>query len=111
MPVGLHGQRMASAIESLADRDTNPSLADAILLDVGPFDALEPDAHAPTQGGLIVKRTIGIIGQAIGGDVWHRGTSRQSDSPDSGSKPTCPTRPSQAQERDRVIPHYALKWI
>jgi hypothetical protein len=60
--VGLHGQGITSAIERFADRNSNPSLADAIFLDVGPFDALEPDAHAPTQDGLVVKRTSGIVG-------------------------------------------------
>jgi hypothetical protein len=42
----LDGQRIALAVDRLADRDPDPALADAVLLDVGLLLAVELDADA-----------------------------------------------------------------
>src|ERR1043166_5869649 len=42
----LDGERIALAVDGLADGDTDPALADAVLLDVGLFLAVELDADA-----------------------------------------------------------------
>ena len=89
--VGLHGQRIASAIERLADGDADPSLADAILLDIGAFDALEADADAPPQRGLVVERAMGLLDRRSGGmsDIMAPPGNR---SRPIAVRPTCPTR-------------------
>src|SRR5436190_1465859 len=62
----LDGQRIALAVDRLADRDPDPAFADAILLDVGLFLAVELDADALLQQRLVVKRALGVGREAVG---------------------------------------------
>src|SRR5260221_5555713 len=61
----LDAERIALAIDGLADRDADPALAHAVFLDVGLFLAVELDADALLQKRLVVMRALGIGRKAI----------------------------------------------
>src|SRR3712207_3641107 len=77
--VGLDGslqldrERGAGPVHGLADGQTDPPLADAVLLHVGLLDALEAHAHPPLEcGGVVVRALRGLAcaafpGRAAGG--------------------------------------------
>src|SRR5260221_14691508 len=62
----LDGERVALAIDGLADRDADPALAHAIFLDVGLLLAVELDADALSQQGLVVMRALGVGRKPVG---------------------------------------------
>src|SRR5687768_16204940 len=62
----LDGQRIALAVDRLADGDADPTFADAILLDVGLFLAVELYADAARQQRLVIVRALGIGRKAVG---------------------------------------------
>src|SRR5687767_10991078 len=62
----LDGQRIALAVDRLADGDADPAFADAILLDVGLFLAVELYADAARQQRLVIIRALGIGRKAVG---------------------------------------------
>src|SRR5260370_36093685 len=62
----LDGERVALAVDGLADGDADPPLAHAIFLDVGLLLAVELDADALLQQGLVIVRALGIGGEAVG---------------------------------------------
>src|SRR5690349_12877422 len=62
----LDGERIALAVDGLADGDADPALADAVLLDVGLLLAVELDADAARQQGLVVVRALGDGGGTVG---------------------------------------------
>src|SRR5882757_7317474 len=68
----LDGERVALAVDGLADGDADPALAHAIFLDVGLLLAVELDADALLQERLVIVRALGIRGQA----VWEGGGKR-----------------------------------
>src|SRR5260221_5115317 len=68
----LDGERIALSVDGLADRDADPALAHAIFLDVGLLLAVELDADALLQQGLVIVRALGIGRKAIRqSDVGH----------------------------------------
>ncbi len=67
----LDGERIALAVDRLADGDADPALAHAIFLDVGLLLAIELDADAALEQRLVVVRALGIGGQAVGERVGH----------------------------------------
>src|SRR5476649_1045169 len=71
----LDRERVALAIDGLADGDPDPTLAEAILLDVGLLLAVELDADAFGEQRLVVVRALGVDGKAVGkfGIVGHTG--------------------------------------
>src|SRR5438094_4344344 len=62
----LDGERVALAVDRLADGDADPALAHAIFLDVGFFLAVELDADAAAQQRLVVVGALGIGRQTVG---------------------------------------------
>src|SRR5436190_9706191 len=66
----LDGERIAKAIPRGARRDTHPSFADAILLDIGFLDALEADTDIACEHVGIVVGALGVgrktVGQLVG---------------------------------------------
>src|SRR5437667_3075773 len=64
--VHLDGQRIAVTILGVAGGDAHPALADAILLDIGLFGALEADADVARQNRFVVIGTAGIDREAVG---------------------------------------------
>src|SRR5690606_6327118 len=62
-------QRLAATVERLARRDPDPALADAVLLDIAALHALEADADAAVERGLVVMRAARVVGQAVGRGV------------------------------------------
>jgi hypothetical protein len=58
----FHCQRPSVPVSALAGRDANPSFADAILFDIGPFDAVKADANSTDDQGFIVIRALGVDG-------------------------------------------------
>src|SRR5450755_3507662 len=71
----LDRQGVAVAILGVARRDPHPSLADAILLDIGLLDALEANADIARKHGFVVIRAFRIgretVGQLVGGLIGH----------------------------------------
>src|SRR5205823_2198812 len=68
----LDGERVALAIDGLADGDADPALAHAIFLDVGLLLAVELDADALLQQGLVIVRALGIGRETVGqGTIGH----------------------------------------
>src|SRR5882757_4100594 len=61
----LDGERIALAIDGLADGDPDPALAHAVFLDVGLLLAVELDADALLQECLVVVWALGIGRKAI----------------------------------------------
>src|SRR5690606_18663604 len=62
-------QRLPATVERLARGDADPALADAVLLHVAALHALEADADAAVERGLVVMRAARIVGQAVGRSV------------------------------------------
>src|SRR5271168_3283053 len=65
-----HGIAVAVLCRSCGD--ANPSLADAVFLDIVLLDALEADADASLQHFGIVERAVGVGGKAIRRGFGHR---------------------------------------
>src|SRR5690606_31821979 len=61
----LDRQRLAPPVQRLARGDADPGFADAVLLDVAALDALEADADAAVERGLVVMRAARVVGQAV----------------------------------------------
>src|SRR5208337_4384594 len=74
----LQCQRITAAVQGLSDGHADPALADAVFLDIGLLDTLEPNADATAQHGLVIERAGGVVGQAVGRHVGHQDTSRRS---------------------------------
>src|SRR5690606_21907647 len=64
--VDLHGHRVAAAVQRAAHGDPDPAFAHAVLLDVRPLLAVEADADAAAERGLVVMRAAGIVAEAVG---------------------------------------------
>src|SRR5258708_5473699 len=64
--VDLDGQRVAVAVLGVAGGGAHPTLADAIFLDIGFFDALEANADIAGQHGLVVIKALRIVRQTVG---------------------------------------------
>ena len=62
----LDRQGLAPAIDTVADRETDPGLGDAVFLDIGFFLALEADADALGQQIGVVEGAVGIDAKAVG---------------------------------------------
>jgi hypothetical protein len=62
----LDGQRIALAVDRLADGDADPALADAIFLDIGLLLTVELYADAARLQRLVVVRALGVGREAIG---------------------------------------------
>src|SRR5690606_13514001 len=95
----LDRHRIAAAIERLAERQPHPALADAVLLDVGLFLAVEAHADAAFECGGVVEAAARVAGQAVGRGVAHRrfsvrrprrGTTRINAAARAGSAPGVP---------------------
>ncbi len=69
----LDGQRVAEAVLGLAGADPDPALADAVLLDVGLFLAVEADADIAPEDVLVIVRAPRVDGEAVGKGVGHSG--------------------------------------
>src|SRR5690606_23950351 len=67
------------AVQRLADGDPDPALADAVFLDVVALLALEADADAAAEDGLVVVGAARVVAEAVGrGLVGHVGVHRWS---------------------------------
>src|SRR5882672_551643 len=62
----LDGERIALAVDGLADGDADPAFAEAIFLDVGLLLAVELDADALGKQRLVVVRALGVGGKPVG---------------------------------------------
>src|ERR1700692_3740909 len=62
----LDGQRVAVAILGITRGHANPSLADAIFLDIGLLHALEANADVARQHRFVVVRALRIGRETIG---------------------------------------------
>src|SRR3954453_20258602 len=62
----LDGQRVAKAILGISRGDADPALADAVLLDIGLFDALEANADVARQYLFIIVRAARIDRETVG---------------------------------------------
>src|SRR5229473_31410 len=69
-----HG--IAVAVLCRSRGDANPSLADAVFLDIVLLDALEADADAPLEQFGIVERAVGVGGKTIRRGFVHRRHTR-----------------------------------
>src|SRR5712675_2089296 len=63
--MNLDGQRIAIAVLGVAGGDADPTLADAIFLDIGFLGPLESNADVARKQLFIVIRAVRIGGQAI----------------------------------------------
>src|SRR6476660_5846514 len=59
-PLQLHCHGIAVAIHRFAGDDAHPALADAILLDIVAFDAVEADADTALEQLLVEERALRI---------------------------------------------------
>src|ERR1700748_14941 len=77
----LDGHGVAVAVLGVTRGDTDPSLADAVFLDVGLLDTLEADADPALEELGVVVGTVGVGGQPVGGRiVRHCGNRRTRES-------------------------------
>ena len=53
-------------VDALAGDDANPTLTDAIFLDIGLLAAVEFDADAGLEQLFVVERALGIGAEAVG---------------------------------------------
>src|SRR5690606_8792287 len=67
----LDRHRVAVAVERLAERQPHPAFADAVLLHVGLFLAVETHADAAFERGGVVEAAARVAGQAVGRGVAH----------------------------------------
>ncbi len=59
-------QRPATTIQSLTDRCANPTLGDAVLLDIGVFDTIEANPDATRENRLVVITARRVHAEAVG---------------------------------------------
>src|SRR6185437_17172209 len=64
-------QRLAAAIERLARRRPDPTLAHAIFLDIAPLDAAKADANAAQERRFVIKRTRRVDAEPVWQTVGH----------------------------------------
>src|SRR5690349_19219332 len=65
----LDGQRLALAVDLLAERDADPAFGDRIFLDVVPLDPLEADADAALEHLALEVRAVRIDREAVGRSI------------------------------------------
>src|SRR3546814_19408162 len=68
-PRQLDRQRLAPPIDLLAQRDAHPAFGHRIFLDVGAFGALEADADAAFEHGLVEMRAFRTDRETVGGRI------------------------------------------
>src|ERR1700722_14822877 len=71
----LDDERLAAAVERLARRRPDPTLAHGIFLDVAPLDAAKAHADATRKRRFVIERTRGVDAEPVGRNVGHRGIS------------------------------------
>ncbi len=59
-------QRLASTVDRVSNRRANPTLGNAIFLDVVILDAVQPDSDVTSQNRLVVITATRIDAQSIG---------------------------------------------
>src|SRR5258707_12712835 len=68
----LDRERLAAPIHGLADRDSDPPLADAVFFDGGLLDAIEAYADASLENRRVVVRAVRVVREAVGWGLGHQ---------------------------------------
>jgi hypothetical protein len=59
------GQGLSTAIEGVADRRADPAFRDAIFLDIGVLDTVQPNSNRACENGFVVVTAARIDAESI----------------------------------------------